>query len=192
MTDCRDNRYSLIILAGGAGNRMQGADKGLLSLDGQPLVAHLLARFARHGDALISANRNEEVYRQLGARVCADRHGGFQGPLAGIDACLPHAAHRQCLIVPCDMPWLPEKLPSALLAARHTDRDIAVLHDGERLQPLCMYLDRDIWRDDLVAYLESGQRSVHGWLAEKPVKEVILPASADAFRNLNTPQEWPH
>lgn len=189
-TPCYRTPYSLIILAGGAGRRMQGADKGLLTLNGQPLVAHLLARF-RQDDALVSANRNDTVYAQLGARVCADRHSGFQGPLAGVEACLPHALHQHCLIVPCDMPWLPENLPAMLVQARQTDADIAVLHDGERLQPLCMYLDRDIWQDDLSAYLLSGGRSVHGWLANKPLKEVIVHAPANAFRNLNTPDEWP-
>ena len=34
--------YTLIILAGGKGSRMGGADKGLIEVDGKPLIAHLL------------------------------------------------------------------------------------------------------------------------------------------------------
>ena len=35
-----------IVLAGGQGRRMGGVDKGLVELDGRPLVAHVIARLA--------------------------------------------------------------------------------------------------------------------------------------------------
>lgn len=36
-----------LILAGGQGSRMQGSDKGLVLLGGEPLVAHVARRLAR-------------------------------------------------------------------------------------------------------------------------------------------------
>jgi molybdopterin-guanine dinucleotide biosynthesis protein A len=48
-----------IVLAGGQGRRMGGVDKGLVELDGKPLVAHALARLAPQvGAILINANQN--------------------------------------------------------------------------------------------------------------------------------------
>ncbi|MEO6146833.1 MAG: NTP transferase domain-containing protein, partial [Sulfuriferula sp.] len=58
---------SAIILAGGAGRRMGGQDKGWVKLYGLPLVAHVLAHIQPQVDEiLISANRNLDDYRALG------------------------------------------------------------------------------------------------------------------------------
>ena len=40
-----------IVLAGGQGRRMGGVDKGLVELDGRPMVAHVLERLAAAGRA---------------------------------------------------------------------------------------------------------------------------------------------
>ena len=48
--------------------RMGGVDKGLQTLHGEPLAAHVLKRLApQTGALLISANRHPEVYTALGA-----------------------------------------------------------------------------------------------------------------------------
>ncbi len=47
---------------------MGGVDKGLVELDGRPMVAHVLARLAPQvGEVLINANQNLDRYRALGA-----------------------------------------------------------------------------------------------------------------------------
>ena len=63
-----------IVLAGGQGRRMGGVDKGLVELDGQPMVAHVLARLAPQvGDVLINANQNLERYAAFGYPVVPRR-----------------------------------------------------------------------------------------------------------------------
>jgi hypothetical protein len=60
-----------IVLAGGLGRRMGGVDKGLVELNGRPMVAHVLSRLAPQvGDVLINANQNAERYGALGIRWC--------------------------------------------------------------------------------------------------------------------------
>ncbi|WP_426957598.1 NTP transferase domain-containing protein, partial [Bacillus velezensis] len=62
-----------LVLAGGRGSRMGGVDKGLQLLDGQPLVAHVIARLAPQARVLrISANRNLDAYAALGHQVLPD------------------------------------------------------------------------------------------------------------------------
>jgi molybdopterin-guanine dinucleotide biosynthesis protein A len=76
-----------LILAGGEGRRMGGADKGLLSYQGRPLVAHVLARLAPQvAGVLISANRNLDEYRAFGHEVLPDATDVRVGPLAGLQA----------------------------------------------------------------------------------------------------------
>ena len=54
-----------LLLAGGRGRRMGGADKGLLLLDGKPLALHTLRRLRPQvATVLISANRNAAFYQQ--------------------------------------------------------------------------------------------------------------------------------
>ena len=76
-----------IVLAGGLGRRMGGVDKGLVELDGKPMVAHAIARLAPQvGAIVVNANRNVERYAALGHPVVPDDVGGFAGPLAGLHA----------------------------------------------------------------------------------------------------------
>ena len=59
-----------LVLAGGQGTRMGGADKGLQLLDGTPLALHALRRLAPQvGTMLVSANRNHAAYAAFGAPV---------------------------------------------------------------------------------------------------------------------------
>ena len=73
-----------IVLAGGAGSRVGGADKGLLPLGGRPLVEHVLERLRPQCDRLlIVANRNLDDYARY-APVLHDDNEGHAGPLAGL------------------------------------------------------------------------------------------------------------
>ena len=68
-------RLAGLILAGGKGLRMGGADKGLLTLDGGAYAQLLAARMGPFVDLLlISANRNQDRYGAWADQVLADRH----------------------------------------------------------------------------------------------------------------------
>ena len=85
-----------LVLAGGRGSRMGGADKGLQPLRGRPLAQHAIERLRPPvGPLWVSANRHADAYAALGVPVCADTVPGQPGPLAGllcIGGCL--AVHR--------------------------------------------------------------------------------------------------
>lgn len=182
--------FTLIVLCGGQGSRLGGVDKGLLTIDGEHLVHRLIKRLApsatgNSGDnkVLISANRNREQYGAMGYPVIQDLRSGFQGPLAGIEACLPLVTAGPVLIVPADMPDLPEDLPQKLLA-KLTTQSIVVAHDGEQTQPLCIALYPNFWVESLTRWLDQGGRSVHRWLSDKPVQYAHF-TDVSAFRNIN-------
>ncbi|HXD26818.1 MAG TPA: NTP transferase domain-containing protein, partial [Propionibacteriaceae bacterium] len=74
-----------LVLAGGRGSRMGGVDKGLQEHRGVPLALHALRRLAPQvGRVMLSANRNLEAYRSMGAPVWADEISDYPGPLAGM------------------------------------------------------------------------------------------------------------
>ena len=108
-----------VVLAGGRARRMGGEDKGLVQVNGEPMVVHALRRLApQAGALLINANRNRERYAALGAcDVVADADGDFAGPLAGMASAMERAGTRYILTVPCDSPLLAPDLGERLFAA---------------------------------------------------------------------------
>jgi molybdenum cofactor guanylyltransferase len=179
-----------IVLAGGQGRRMGGVDKGLVPLDGRPLIAHVLARLAPQvGDVIINANQNVERYREFGHRVVTDGIGGFAGPLAGLHAGLTGAATPYVVTAPCDSPFLPPDLVARLSAALIRDgAQLAVAKTFEQSHPVFALVQRDVL-SHLASFLENGGRKIDAWYATLAVTEVPFDDEADAFRNINTRAE---
>ena len=184
-----------LVLAGGRGIRMGGVDKGLVPLQGRPLVAHALARLAPQvGPLLISANRHLDEYRRFGLPVLTDAQDDFPGPLAGLLAGLRACRTPWLLCVPCDAPRLPADLGMRLAAGLgdgRGDRALALPRSADgRLQPACCLL-RATLADSLAAYLAGGGRQMQQWLLDRP--HVIVPFErADdgpAFFNANRREE---
>jgi molybdenum cofactor guanylyltransferase len=196
-----------LVLAGGRGQRMGGADKGLQMLHGQPLAAHVLARLAPQvGTLMISANRNRDTYAELGApwqaRVIADTLADFPGPLAGLLAGLravsqnavdTEATTEWLLSAPCDSPWLPADLAVRLAdAARAQGVPIATATTTDAagevsLHPVFALVHVSL-ADDLAAFLDAGERKVRAWYARHRAAEVAF-ADERAFYNINSFQE---
>lgn len=176
-----------VVLAGGRGRRMGGADKGLQEYRGRPLVAWVLERLAPQVDELLlSANRNQERYAAYGYRVVPDRLPGFAGPLAALDAALAAAAHPLLAIVPCDSPFLPVDLVARLYAALAAGgADLAVARTIARPQPLFCLCRRQVL-PSLSAFLAAGGRRVEQWQATLPTVEVTFDDQPEAFVNINT------
>nr|WP_282103397.1 molybdenum cofactor guanylyltransferase MobA [Halomonas getboli] len=174
-----------LVLAGGQGRRMGGCDKGLAPFGGRPLVSHAVAPLVgRVAAVLISANRHPEAYAEWADRVVADVEPGYRGPLMGLYSGLRAATTEWAVVVPCDSPALPDDL-IARLSAGLGEADIAVAHDGERLQPVVMLLRRSLV-DDLGRALAAGERRVERWIARHDWRAVDMSDCAEAFANLNT------
>jgi len=180
---------SAIILAGGAGRRMGGQDKGLIVLNGQALVTHVIQRIAPQVDEiLISANRNLPDYQVLGYTVLSDASPDLQGPLAGLLSGLRAARYEWVLSVPCDTPQLPQDLVRQLFVPLLAGAaDISVAQAGERRHPVVMLCRRDL-AADLQTSLDAGIRSVHAWQARHRTLAVPFNDAA-AFTNLNQPDD---
>ncbi len=179
-----------VILAGGRGRRLGGADKGLALLAGRPLVEYAIeALKPQVGNLCISANRNLERYAAYGYRVIPDSVAGHAGPLAGLLSAMEIASTRFVLCVPCDAPAVPADLAARLHAALVREHAaLAVAHDGVRLQPLFALLRRTL-APALRAYLEQGGREAGRFLRTQAAAIVDFSGQAEAFVNVNTPED---
>lgn len=182
-----------LILCGGRGSRMGGADKGLQNFKGVPLAMHALLRLGlQTGHVMINANRNLAAYESMGVPVWPDPIGDFAGPLAGWLAGLERCETPYLVTVPCDTPHFPADLVEKLAAAlRAEDADIAMaatLEDGQvQLQPVFCLLKTGLM-ESLVAYLHAGQAKIDRWTAQHRCATVVFDDTA-AFANANTAQE---
>ena len=180
-----------VILAGGLARRMGGHDKGLLAINGRPMVQHIQDLLCPQVDQLlINANRNQESYASLtGCPVIGDQVGDFAGPLAGMASALSHCTTPYLVAVPCDSPFVAPDLVMRLHRARHAQQaDIALATEGNKLQPVFVLLSHHLL-DSLLAFLDSGGRKIIDWYYRHRVAEVDFSDRAGMFENINTPEE---
>jgi molybdopterin-guanine dinucleotide biosynthesis protein A len=143
------------IFVGGAGARMGGVAKGLLAVEGEPIVRRLERRARAVGLDVVLVGRRPE-YESLGIRVLDDDPPGI-GPMGGLRALLraASASAAPALALACDMPRVSEELlrvlrdaPAApLVAPRRADRWEPMLarFEPERVLPV---IDARIARGD--------------------------------------------
>lgn len=179
-----------LILAGGMGRRMGGADKGLLLLHGRPLAALSLERLRPQvGQLFISANRNLATYATMGAEVLPDLLPDYPGPLAGIHAALSRIETSWLATCPCDSPYLPSDLVERLMAAASaSNAPLAVAKTAGRSQPAFMLCRRELL-PALTAWLQSGNRRVGAWQASQGATQADFEDCPEAFANFNTPED---
>ena len=182
---------SAIILSGGRATRMNGVDKGLVTLQNKPLIAHVITRLEPQVDEiLINANREIADYQALGYPVLQDENaeflGTYIGPLAGFKLGLKHTKHEYVLTVPCDSPLLPLDLSERLLSGMAASRaDIAVASSDGNTHPVFCLMKKSAL-PSLLAYIESGERRVSAWQKSQKYIEVDFSDCSEAFTNLNT------
>lgn len=209
---------SAVVLAGGRGTRLGGADKGLVRLRGRPLVEWVLARLRPQVDELfVSANRNGETYAAYGHRVLRDAEcyaasgrdpaggawdsaGGGRdsaggawgmeggGPMAGVLAALEAARHDLVLAVPCDTPFLPPDLAVELRRALLTAGADVAVAAAGGRTHHAVMLCRRGVATPLAAFLAAGGRRLGEWQARSAAVTVEF-ADARAFCNVNSPAD---
>jgi molybdopterin-guanine dinucleotide biosynthesis protein A len=181
-----------VILAGGGGRRMGGADKAMLMLNGLRLLDHAIMRLhPQVTDLAISANG---LAQRFGSTFAVLPDKTALGPLAGILAAMGWArglGADYVASVAVDTPYFPCDLVAQLALAMQQDaadaglalaRSQGRVHGTFGLWPISL-------EDDLAQFLNSGAKPrVLDFAARH------RPAYADfawpqAFANINTPQD---
>ncbi len=186
----QSRNITAVILAGGQGRRMGGQDKGLIEIDGQPIVKILIDKLRKQSiKILINANRNHQLYEGFGELVVEDQLDNYQGPLAGFATAMGAVDTDFILTLPCDSPLLVEDYVERFIAAQDKNKaSICVAHDGERLQPVHALIRVDLL-DSLHDFLGSGDRKIDHWYARHEPTRVDFTDCADMFANINTPED---
>jgi molybdopterin-guanine dinucleotide biosynthesis protein A len=177
-----------LILAGGQGRRLGGADKVLLDLAGRPILDRLVDTLRPvHGLLAISANGDPARFAATGLPVLPDGAFAGEGPLAGILAGLDWAAAagaEALLSVPGDTPFIPPDLAARLAPPPACAASDEQAHHLVALWPVAA-------RARLRAVLAApGSRRVRDFAAMIGMRTVpVGAAAAHGFLNVNTPAD---
>lgn len=190
MVNLNHQQISAVILAGGMGRRMGGQDKGQLIFNGRPLIEYVLETIQPQVKTiLINANRHQTEYARYGYPVVPDILPGYQGPLAGFASGMRAAATPYIVTLPCDGPFsAPDLVIRLITALKNMHADIAVAHDGQRLQPVYALLPARLLTS-LEDFLAAGERKIDRWYAQHNMALADFSDAVQTFRNINTPQD---
>lgn len=184
-------RTAGVILAGGKARRMGGQDKGLLPLNGKPMVCYIAEALRPQVHSMfVNANRNPDAYsRRTGLPVISDRTDEFAGPLAGMAAAMAYTDLPYLAAVPCDSPLLNNDLVARLYRNINARRaDIALAMHAGKLQPVFVLLKCELL-DSVTEFLNQGGRKIIDWYYNHAVVEVDFSDSPLMFENINTRQD---
>ncbi len=176
-----------IILAGGQGSRAKGRDKGWLNWQEKPLITQVYEKISTQVDkVIISCNRNIERYKELAINAVSDERFGFLGPLAGIESAGKLVETAFTVVVPCDVPTLPNDLVERLLDPFELQKDLEVTFpwDGERPQFLITAIKLSALQTITIC-LNEGGRSMRDWHSYVKVKSVDFSDRGYCFANIN-------
>jgi molybdopterin-guanine dinucleotide biosynthesis protein A len=125
---------TLAIVAGGGGRRLGGVAKGLLTLEGRPLIDRILDLRTRFAETLLVAD-NPGAYNAYGLRSVPDLVEGRGAP-GGVHAALGAARTPWVLAVGCDMPFVTWQVAQMILEARAPEVDLVCFEIDGRFEPL--------------------------------------------------------
>ena len=180
-----------IILAGGQGARMGGADKALLRWGEGTMLEHAVAQAALVArEVLVVGGDAREV--APAARV-PDLFEGC-GPLGGLHAGLNAATFERCVALGCDMPFAGPLVLRALVEMSE-GYDAAVPRAADGLHPLLAVYSRRCL-PAIADRLEKGRRRLISFLDQVRVRWVteaeLRPLDPDlrCLFNINTWQDY--
>ena len=176
----------IFVLAGGKSSRM-GRDKGLVSLNGKPMISYVLETM-KQLDMPIKIIANSNTYDNFGFPVIGDVVKE-KGPMGGLLTAMEETTANVVFLVSCDMPFVRIEAANALLEAVN-EEDIVAPLVRQRVNPL------------FALYPVHLKESVKNLISEEQLKmtdfilknrHTLVPSgfrkNSGNFRNINTQQE---
>jgi len=184
----------IVILAGGKGTRMGGVDKCSLQIDHSTILSRLITILQGQSKHLyLNVSGDNERFSPYHLPIIRDRFEPSIGPLGGLYSALvymeKHHSTSWLLTVPCDCPFLPENLLSALLSNSIESYEVVFCHSDNRDHfVISLWSSRILLK--LKKYIHQGKKSVGGFIQQLQHQRIGFPhIPVDPFFNINTEQQ---
>lgn len=193
-----------IIVAGGESSRFGHEDKALASIDGVPMIRHVVDRVVPLVDEIVVNLRRDQ--RSAVSTALSDvarpiefaiDHQAGGGPVAGLETVLDVVDDGDALVLPCDLPLIRTETLSALLdrlddPVADAPIDCVLPLVGGYPEPLCGAYDLAGLRSAIDELGQSNNRAVNDLLEHLRASTVPhdeLPGTRRVYENVNTPEE---
>lgn len=180
-----------ILLAGGQSRRF-GSPKAFADFQGQPFYQYSLEALQPFCEEIIIVARPEfleKLPKELHVTTDLEMYAGM-GPLAGILSGMEAVEAERYVVLPCDMPFMEERIIGRLLEMHQGDVS-AVTVDGKR-HPLVSVWQATVKPTIRQALNEGNRRVMHVQAQHNGqwIEGRLLTDSPDiVFKNVNTPCE---
>ncbi|MHC1610736.1 MAG: molybdenum cofactor guanylyltransferase [Candidatus Methanospirareceae archaeon] len=194
---------TVIILAGGKGQRFQLRDKCLITLKSKPLIQHVIDNLWSVTDEIIVAARDEKQGEEIrdaipdNTLLVFDSLKGF-GPLAGVLSGLERASSSYSLIIGCDMPFVNRYVVEFLfeVAERGNYDAVVPIWESGMVEQLHAVYKREPMLAAIRDSMKEGDAKVLSVLSRLknvnyiPVNRIReIDRELMTFRNINTPED---
>lgn len=180
------------IQAGGSSTRM-GREKAFVTLNGVPLIEHVLQRLVDLGEETLIVTNDPRAFSHLGVRTVPDTTPGT-GALVGLYSALIAAQGDNVLVVACDMPFLSRALLVHQLRLAN-QADVIVPFHRNQYEPLHAVYNRQACVPAIKDSLQAGEQRLVSFYPQLRILKVEEPTlvqldpSGLGFFNINTPQD---
>jgi molybdopterin-guanine dinucleotide biosynthesis protein A len=184
---------SAIVLAGGHGSRLGGADKARLDIGGLTTLERVRGALDEVASETILVVNDDRFADLAGVRLVHDPEP-HAGVLPALLAALRLATQPLGLLVACDMPFLDVDLLRWLVSQADEHDVVMPIVDG-RPQPMHAIYRRDASRDAIGRALARGDRRMISFLDDVRVRRVAEDELREhdpdlrSFFNVNTPDD---
>jgi molybdopterin-guanine dinucleotide biosynthesis protein A len=169
-----------IILAGGKSSRM-GTDKGLLRLNGKPMIQHILDPMAKICQRILIVTGNP-MYGMFGFELVKDEAPDY-GPVMGILSGLKQSNTERNLVLCCDSPFVTFDLLKELVLSSD-DTAVVAAFSEKGIHPLIAVYKRSCIPAFENAIMEDEHR-LRTVLESLDVHELHV-KDEESVRNVNT------
>ena len=172
---------SVAILTGGRARRMDGRAKGLIEINGTPIIRRLTNLVQNRASDIFFVGQEDGAYASLGFRTISDAQPNKGAP-GGLYTALISADTPWVMVLPCDVPYLNTETLDRLQPSRVHD---AILYRvNGRQQPLVGLWNQKV-SEALHTALKRGNPSLNE-LAEGLNVKWIETTDERPFFNLNS------
>ena len=191
---------SAVILAGGFSRRF-GRDKGLVVLDGKPLVLHVIERVSNMVDEIVvvvsskDQKKKFEVLLEDKADIAIDKNDA-QSPLVGAITGFESAEGEYSLLLPCDTPLVSTQIVQFLLDVCTNKSAVIPRWPSGYIEPLQAAYHTKSALTAAKTALEQGKMNMRSMIDNLSLVRYVstmvleqLEPKLLTFFNINTPQD---
>ena len=175
-----------VVLAGGDSRRM-GRDKSLLSIDGKPMIEHIMDQLRHNFKHLVISANDIEKFDFLKIPVISDQKEGV-GPLMGILSSLEKSKTDYNFVTTCDAPDINFPIVRLMLQTAK-DFDAVIPMTGVDLYEPLFAVYRKSVIDRCHEIIAAGETKISKLFDRINVKYLTLD-QPNWYKNINTPEDY--